>query len=163
MSMFDFGFDSSPIQVAADLIGFAGDLENMQGALEKIVTEVAIPSIRKNFEVGGRPAWPPLAEATIDQKSNPNPLFRSGTMYSNAQNRSAWDITNSEATLDGSRVTEYAAYHQTGTRKMPAREWATLQPDEEDLAEEKMVEWVAEKLGDHGFSTFASSFGSGDF
>lgn len=161
MSMFDISFED--FGVAGDLAGFADDLSNLHGGLEKIVNEVAIPAMATNFEVGGRPAWEPLSPDTVEIKGNSEPLIKTGRLYGGSQARSSWDISDTEASFSGAAGAEYGKFHQFGTRKMPMREWAALAPEDEDKAEEVMVEWIAEQLGNHGFSVFASSFGSGDF
>jgi phage gpG-like protein len=161
--MLELAFDSSPIQVANDLYGFAEELDDMKPALTRIVNKVAIPGIRKNFDVGGRPPWEPLTADTLDRRGGSQPLVSTGKMRSKATSIRAWEINKQDAELIGSNVTEYAMFHQDGTRNMPARPWATLTPQEEEEAETEMVEWISEQLGKHGFGIFTSSLGAGDF
>lgn len=161
MSFFDVDFQD--FGVAADMSGFADDLENLHGGLEKVVREVAIPAMATNFEVGGRPSWAPLSDVTVDIRGGSEPLLRSGRLYSGSQALNAWSIGNETAEFNGAAGAEYGIYHQEGTRKMVARPWATLAPEDEDKAEEVMVEWIGEQLGKNGFGVFTSSFGSGDF
>jgi phage gpG-like protein len=156
----DFGdFDAA----AGDFDGFAGALDNMRGGLEKIVRDVAIPAMATNFEVGGRPAWEPLSDTTLEIRGSGTPLVRTGRWYSVSQALSNWQINDSEATMESVAGAEYGVYHQEGTRRMVSRPWATLAPEDEDKAEEVMVEWIGEQLGAFNFGVFTSSFGSGDF
>lgn len=156
----DFGdFDAA----AGDMDGLAGAVDNLRGGLEAIVREVAIPAMATNFEVGGRPPWEPLSDATIDIRGSADPLVRTGRLFSGSQALSNWNITDSEATMEGVAGADYGAYHQDGTRRMVARPWAVLAPEDEDKAEEVMVEWIGGALGNFGFGVFTSSFGSGDF
>lgn len=161
MSLFEISFED--FGVGADLAGFGDDLDNMSAGLERIVREVAIPAFAQNFEVGGRPAWVALSPDTIDIKGSSDPLIRTGRLYGGSQAVSSWNISATEAQFQGAAGADYGIYHQEGTRKMPQREWAILTPEDEDKAEEKLVEWIGEKLGEHNFSVFASSFGAGDF
>jgi phage gpG-like protein len=156
----DFGdFDAA----AGDFDGFAGALDNLRGGLEKVIREVAIPAMATNFEVGGRPPWEPLTADTIDIRGSAEPLVRTGRLYSGSQAMGNWSISDSEASMAGAVGADYGKYHQDGTKRMVARPWATLAPEDEDKSEEVMVEWIGEQLGTFNFGVFASSFGSGDF
>lgn len=161
MSLFDLDFQD--FGVAADMAGFAEDLDSLKGGLERIVRDVAIPAFATNFEVGGRPAWQPLSDVTIEIRGSSEPLVRTGRLYSGSQAFSSWNISDEEAAFMGAAGAEYGGYHQEGTKRMVARPWAALAPEDEDKAEEAMVEWIGERLGSHGFGVFTSSFGSGDF
>ena len=50
-----------------DLAHDLASTRNLRSAFEDIRDEVMIPSIRKNFEVGGRPRWEPLSLATFQR------------------------------------------------------------------------------------------------
>lgn len=158
-----FYIDENLISVATDLAGFDDDLNNTREALERVVRNVIIPAFAENFTSGGRPAWTPLSEDTVAQKGSDEPLIKTGRLYSGSQAFSGWNISNDEAEFTGAAGADYGKYHQFGTRKMPERPWATVTVQDEEKAEEVMVEWIGERLGDHGFSVFTSSFGSGDF
>lgn len=142
--------------VAGEILDFGGDLDHPRDALTKAVKEVVIPAFRENFEVGGRPAWEPLDAKTIEQGGR-LPLMRTGNLYTNAQNISGWSISDNEAQYNGAPGAAYGLYHQEGTSKMPTRPWATVQESDEDQIVEVMFDWVAERLGDHGFDTFSNS------
>ena len=49
------------------LAGMIRRTKNPRGALE-IIAETGLASIQRNFEVGGRPGWRALAEATLKRK-----------------------------------------------------------------------------------------------
>lgn len=154
MSLFDL--DSNIIEVASDLAGFDDELNNTKEALERVVRKVCIPAFAENFFSGGRPPWPPTEDGGT-------PLIKTGRLYSGSQAFSGWRINDSEAEFEEAAGAPYGQYHQFGTSKMPQRMWASLTPEDEEKAEEEIVEWIAEKLGEHGFSTFTASFGGDDF
>jgi phage gpG-like protein len=158
-----FSLDFEDFGVAADLSDFGDDLDNLSEALELIIRKVIQPAFATNFQVGGRPAWPPLSIDTVHIKGNAEPLIATGRLYSGSQAMSSWNIDNDTAQFSGAAGADYGIYHQEGTRRMPQREWASITPEDEDKAEETMVEWIGEKLGSHGFGVFTSSFSAGDF
>lgn len=152
-----FSLDDNIAAVASDLVGFADDLDNTREALERVVRNVCIPAFAENFIAGGRPKWESL------QEGDRSPLIKTGRLYSGSQAFSGWRISDEEAEFLEAPGADYGKYHQFGTRNVPQRMWASLTAEDEEKAEEEIVEWIAERLGDHGFSTFTSSFGGDDF
>lgn len=151
-----FSLDDNVIAVARDLEGFADDLDNTKEALERVVRNVCIPAFAENFVSGGRPAWSPTEDGG-------HPLIKTGRLYSGSQAFSGWRISDEDAEFTEAAGADYGKFHQFGTSKMPQRQWASLTPEDEEKAEEEVVEWIAERLGAHGFATFTSSFGGDDF
>lgn len=69
MSMSIVVMNGNVLNLLADDLRDVGKEFSSRGGLrslmEEIRDEVIIPSIRKNFEVGGRPRWEPLSPATV--------------------------------------------------------------------------------------------------
>src|SRR5690606_29929622 len=61
------GFTFSPtIGIVAKNVDKLGlDIRSFREPLKRAIQQVVIPSIRTNFDSGGRPAWEPLSEATL--------------------------------------------------------------------------------------------------
>lgn len=139
-------------EFARDALILANDLEDFsqygirsfREPLVKSVRSVVIPSIRKNFAVEGRPAWAPLAPATVLDRGASGPILdRTGRLKRVATQFNIWSYTRDSATITGldSRV-KYAKYHQGGTRKMPARPFVMLQNEDEEEIERIFYEWL---------------------
>jgi phage gpG-like protein len=103
--------------VAKDVQRLGLDIRSFREPLTAIVKTVLIPSIRKNFDAGGRPAWEPLAEATIlARKYSAWPILqRSGKLRKRATQLNIWDIGLTTATIRSlPSDVFYGAYHQAG-------------------------------------------------
>jgi len=84
--------------------------------------------VQMQFDAGVDPygdAWAPLAESTIAKGRDEPPLTDSGSMASGIQVRPARG-----AGIEFTVEAEYAQFHQTGTRNMPARK---ILPDGDEL------------------------------
>jgi phage gpG-like protein len=110
----------------------AANVKNFKPALTIIAGTVIAPSVRQNFESGGRPQWAPLAATTVEKKArqgaaNPSKiLVHSGAMAEAAANSKAYQITND--TLKAAPfATRYWIYHQVGTGHVPQRVMMSLQ------------------------------------
>jgi len=88
-------------------------LENLTPALEK-AAGIAMDSIRKNFEAGGRPKWPPLKEVSR------RPLIDTGALLHSI----GAGVSGNEAII-GTPL-PYARFHEEGTEHIPARPFMTL-------------------------------------
>lgn len=140
-----------------DAFIFAGELQDFaqhgirsfREPLVKSIREVVIPSIRANFAAEGRPAWRPLAPATvIDRKGASGPILdRTGKLLKVATQFNIWTYTRESATITGidSRV-KYGKYHQGGTRKMPARPFIVLQDEDEEEIERIFYHWLDDRM-----------------
>lgn len=97
-----------------DRLGLA--IKNMKVPLEKSIKEVMIPSIRRNFDVGGRPPWEPLADYTVQVRGNTGPILQAtGALKRGVTQLSIWDIGNSSATVKSlPQYIWYGAIHQEG-------------------------------------------------
>lgn len=113
----------------------AKQLGDMTEPLRLSVREVVIPSIIRNFAKGGRPPWTPLSEATLLNRAKeartPRPLLKTELLARNATAFAIWRVTRETADMEAlDRVVPYARFHQNGTRLMPARPFALLQPQD---------------------------------
>ncbi len=106
-------------------------------ALE-IVGELGVSSIQKNFEEGGRPGWPDLAESTKAQRQKTGKwpgeiLVRSGTLK-----RISTEVTKDAVTFSpGAGSAAYAAIQNFGgmagrgrKTRIPAREFLMFQDED---------------------------------
>jgi phage gpG-like protein len=103
--------------VAKDVERLGLDIRSFREPLTRIVKNVMIPSIKKNFAQGGRPPWEPLAEATIKARHfSAWPILEvSGTLKRRATQLGIWDIGLTTATvraLPGDAF--YGVFHQAG-------------------------------------------------
>jgi phage gpG-like protein len=140
ISNFPIEIDVRGFRLNADLIKastfrLARQLGDMRVPLKTAVTKVIIPSMDKNFMVQGRPRWPPVDTETLYRKfltpSEYNAaltLIKTGRMYETIAAGFYWKIDRDKADMEQlDRVIPYAKFHQSGTRKMPQRQFALLQ------------------------------------
>jgi phage gpG-like protein len=108
--------------VAKDIDRLGLAISSFEEPLKRSVITVMIPSIRKNFEQGGRPdKWEKLAPYTLQQKGllgisdGDLPLTRTGALKRGATQFSIWDIGRTSATIR--KLPDnvwYGAVHQQG-------------------------------------------------
>jgi phage gpG-like protein len=103
--------------VAKDVDRLAMDIRSFKEPLTRVVKRVMIPSIKKNFDAGGRPAWEPLSEGTIKQRgySAWPILVVKGLLKRRATQFNIWDIGMTSATIR--RLPQdvyYGNFHQSG-------------------------------------------------
>lgn len=112
--------------------------------LRDSVENVIIPSIRKNYDVEGRPKWKKLSDITISQRGNAGPILdRTGKMKRVTTSLGVWVISNIKAEMVGvDRRNKYAKYHQAGTNKMAQRVIALIQEEDQKKIEEIFMKWV---------------------
>lgn len=104
-----------------------------------------VGQIERQFDTETDPygnAWSPLAQSTIEQKRRlgypDSILTRTGDL------RKSFDFNARGKTLTIESYSPYAGFHQTGTRKMPARK---LLPDDGDT--EPNLKMLAKLLKAH--------------
>lgn len=143
----------------------AGRIDRMQGAidsfrepLKRAVKEIIAPSIRKNFDVGGRPSWEPLTEFTIQRRAEDGygagPILeRTGRLRHQASQPSIWRYTDtSAAILDLPSSIWYGKLHQSGFTdslrgtEVPARPFIMLQDEDIRGVEKLFAEWIEERF-----------------
>jgi phage gpG-like protein len=102
--------------VARDIDRLGLDIRSFKEPLTRSVKRVIIPSIRKNFQEGGRPPWEPLSEATINIRGDAWPiLIRSGKLRRGATQFNIWDIDREKAAIRSLPPgVWYGALHQEG-------------------------------------------------
>lgn len=102
--------------VARDVERLGMDIRSFKEPLQRSVRKVMIPSIRKNFEAGGRPAWPELADDTVKLRGSSWPILdRTGKLRKGATQFNIWTITDTSATIKSlpSNIW-YGVVHQQG-------------------------------------------------
>jgi phage virion morphogenesis protein len=154
-----FKFEPSVAIQAAGIRQFAHGIEDMRVPLTKAVKQVMQPSIRRNFNVGGRPAWEPLSEDTIKAKrGDARILIDSGNLLFVASMFAIWTITDNSATVrDLPSMVRYGKVHQKGAKKagsgsngtngrgyvnIPARPFIMVQPEDEEKIREIFARWL---------------------
>lgn len=144
----DFPRDAFILAADLDQLGF--NIRSFKEPLTKAVRQVIIPSIRKNFESGGRPEWQDLAASTIASRLQQGygiwpPLTKSGALKKKATAFGIWTINRDSAIMQEPRI-KYAGFHQSGTSRMPQRAFATIQDEDEDNVETIFRIWLEERI-----------------
>lgn len=138
-------------ELVASLNMISASIRDFHEPLRESVVRVVIPSIRENFDAEGRPPWQRLADATVISRGSSGPILnRTGTLRSEATSLENWTIGREEATMTGVSA-EYGAFHQKGTRNMPARPFVGLQPEDEVAIVDIFGDWVDRKIAEGGF------------
>lgn len=107
-------------EIQRDLRDLARDLNNLNPFLRDVVRQVLIPSIQTNFERGGRPAWEPLKQSTVERRlrtgTGTQILVESGRLERAATQFSRWSFDREKAQISNwpSNVVTRAAVHQGG-------------------------------------------------
>lgn len=112
----EMNFEPS-IGISAKKIDKLGlDIRSFREPLKRSIQKVMIPSIRMNFDTGGRPPWEPLHEFTIYRKGgNTQPLIRTGALRRVATQLNIWTITPTMALVaDLPQKVWYGKVHQGG-------------------------------------------------
>lgn len=132
--------DIGAIEAAIDLLGqkFNDFSEPLAAALELVI----LPSIKKNFEVGGRPSWQQLSMPYRIYRLPKPILIQSGALLKATQAIGNWRVGLNSVELTGIDSVPYAAYHQGGTRRMPARPYVMYQPEDIDQITQIFEIWV---------------------
>lgn len=113
-------FVPSMVIVAGNIDKLGIDIRSFHEPLTRSIRDVMQESIRKNFNVGGRPAWEPLSDATLEIRTNwgnPNtdPLVWTGTLRQVASQLNIWTITKTSALIVSlPQKVWYGAIHQGG-------------------------------------------------
>ena len=113
-----WSFQPAPGIVAKDIDKLGLDLQSFKVPLVKAIRLVMMPSIRKNFEQGGRPdpGWEPLAPYTINVRGTAWPiLVRSGALKRVASSFAIWTIGQTSASIRSMPSSVwYGNLHQAG-------------------------------------------------
>jgi phage gpG-like protein len=103
--------------VAKDIERLGIDIRSFRVPLSRAVSEVMTRSIRRNFDVGGRPdPWAPLADYTVEVRGTSEPiLVRSGRLRRIASQFNIWTITQTSASIRSlPESIWYGNIHQAG-------------------------------------------------
>jgi phage gpG-like protein len=106
--------------VAKDIERLSLDIRSWKVPLTQVIKQVMIPSIRKNFDTGGRPAWEPLAENTIKARGfSAWPILEvTGKLRRKATQLNIWEIGTTFATVRAlPDDVFYGAFHQAGASR----------------------------------------------
>lgn len=96
------------------------NIRSFKEPLTEAIRKVMVPSIRKNFDEGGRPAWEPLSAATLEIRERwgiggDSPLILFGNLRRTATQINIWTITSKDAMVMGLPPNVwYGAIHQAG-------------------------------------------------
>jgi phage gpG-like protein len=163
-----------PIILVGQFEALAASVRSYHEPLKRSIQQVVIPSIKKNFDVGGRPSWPVLAPATLvfrgELKSTSSLdalsagfgseiLVRSGKLRRAAQALARWTITRDEAYAGGAWPGSvwYGPLQHTGFigghgAETPPRPFMMIQEEDMPKIEEVFVQWFKERLIATGFT-----------
>jgi len=164
------------IGIAAGRIDKAAlGIRSFSEPLKRSVKQVMIPSIAKNFDVGGRPAWKPLSEGTLEVRRRwglPHDaiLLWSHDLKRVATQQNIWTISQDSAIIkDLPQKVWYGKVHQGGMGRhegtggrtgipqprasgkrevaaIPARPFLMIQVEDKEAIHDVFVKWVDEKL-----------------
>lgn len=121
-----FEFSPSVGILARNINKLGIDIRSFREPLQRAIREVMIPSIQKNFEVGGRPDWEPLSDVTLDIRAREGRgdkvLVRTGALKRNMSYMTMWDINEERAIIkDLPQRVWYGKLHQAGYGTMRAQ------------------------------------------
>lgn len=110
--------------LARDVDRLGVDIRSFRVPLKRSVEQVMIPSIRTNFEVGGRPRWQPLAQSTVESRGSAEPiLIRTGRLQRTATQKNMWNYYSTGGTTTNAvefderelaKRVPYGIFHQYG-------------------------------------------------
>lgn len=155
--------------LASEFRSWGGQIGELNEPLQTAIDNIVAPSIATNFEQGGRPPWASLSPQTIQRRSGGGPVLTdTGSLRAIASSPSIWEVRGDTASIPVTALgaAAYGAFHQSGTRNMPQREWAVVQAQDIDQIEEMFGDWVgvtAARAGVVGkfLGTFGRLFGRG--
>lgn len=144
------------IAVAAGRIDKYGlDIRSWREPLKRVIKQVVVPSIRKNFDAGGRPPWQALEPTTVIIRARsgygPTPiLVQTGLLKRTATQQNIWTVTDkSAAVLDLPSKIWYGKLHQAGWRQAefvaPARPFLIMQPEDQEKAARVFEDYLIER------------------
>lgn len=158
---FDIGITLEPpaVILEAEFEMFSLSIRSFREPLKRAIQQVMSPSIRQNFDVGGRPPWPELAPATLASKSGEGILVKTGLLQRVAGQLNVWELTSEEAYVSQLPRAEYGVIHQDGGGFIPARPFMVIQPEDEEAIEGVFADWLDERIA----RVPGISFSAGDF
>jgi len=111
---------------------------------------VVLPSIATNFAAQGRPRWKPLAVSTVfARRGRTGPILqRSGKLKGSATSKENWLVSKDLLMIDYTAIPLYGAYHQLGTKRMPARPFVLYQPEDIEAIVQIFDAWLTAITGE---------------
>jgi phage gpG-like protein len=111
----DMHFEPSVGILARKVDKLGLNIRSFREPLLRSVRQVMVPSIRQNFDSGGRPPWEGLAGKTIYRKGHARPLIKSGSLRRVATQINIWKIDSEKALVsDLPDKVWYGKVHQAG-------------------------------------------------
>jgi phage gpG-like protein len=146
--------------IQKDLKDLGADIRSFKEPLKRCIQQVVIPSIRANFDAGGRPTWAPYAASTIEFHEmlgtdlSPSMLVKSGALKRTATQLNIWTITKDQAKFSGLPANVwYGNLHQTGGKGgkgprgiIPARPFIMFQDEDGDKITQVFAKWLDERI-----------------
>jgi phage virion morphogenesis protein len=146
--------------IREDLKDLGVDLRSLREPLKRSIQQVIIPSIRANFDAGGRPKWAPYAAATLEfhemlsLQVSKGMLVKTGALKAVATQFNIWTVTQEDAKLTGLPQTVwYGNIHQTGGKGgkgpkgiIPARPFIMFQDEDYEKITQVFAKWLDERI-----------------
>lgn len=170
----DLHFTPSVGILARKLDTLGANIKNFREPLKEAVRDVMIPSIRRNFDAGGRPKWVPLAAVTIARKrGDKRPLIRTGNLRRQMGYQKIWTIDREKAMItDLPQSVWYGKVHQAGMGSheafydpvirqhvnlgddgaIPARPFVLIQRQDQIRINALFNRWLAREIRNAGLS-----------
>lgn len=160
MYKFDITILPTPMAMMASFDLAAAGIKSLREPLKESIQTIIAPSIRERFDVGG-PGWEPLSESRLLQKAAQglpeDTLIASGTLRRVAGQLNIWKINGgygsgeAEAFVSNLPGAEYGTYHDSGTSRVPQREFLYIDTDDEVKIEEVFEAFIASRFRKAGF------------
>lgn len=138
------------------------DNGRLRRLFEEIRDEVVIPSIQKNFDVGGRPRWENLSQVTLMRRGMTggealalqlagatSPLVNTGRMKRSAVAKARFTIRDNQMTYGNWPLSRWwAPVHNFGGQggHIPQRQFVGLQQEDITAIREITNEWIEENI-----------------
>lgn len=139
--MADFSIHIDSAAVDAALASVQRNVGNLQPAWDMIGQDLWA-SVMDNFSSEGRPTkWAPLAASTLARKARKGQAGKKILNATGTLNQEIGWKPDSRG-VDVGTMVKYAAYHQDGTRRIPARPFLVLQDADEEKAANTLLEYA---------------------
>jgi phage gpG-like protein len=145
--------------IKKDLNALGADIRSFREPLKRSVQKVIIPSIQANFDAGGRPAWAPYADSTLEfhemlnEDLSDSLLVKSGALKAAMGLLTNWSFSTTSATMkDLPQRVWYGKVHQAGyggrggKGVIPARPFVMFQDEDADKITKIFADWLDERI-----------------
>jgi phage gpG-like protein len=149
-----------PLILVGQFGAFAESVRTFRVPLERSVKQVVIPSIRENFDVSGRPAWPGLSAFTEARRTylgfgagvGAEILVRKGKLKRSATAFARWSFDKQTAWVgnDFPQDAWYGPAQQNGFvggygAETPSRPFMLIQDQDQPKIEAIFIKWFEER------------------